>query len=90
MLAVRSFRTTRGAHEAGWNVAPAYQGRRGHPVLLDRAFWAAMLEFPLMGNRAMWSRGRREKLRLVDVMDKGVLMDIDTRESYQRALGRGG
>ena len=77
-----------GAHEAGWNVAPAYQGRRGHPVLLDRAFWAAMLELPADGKPRDVVEGAREKLGLVDVMDKGVLMDIDTREAYQRALGR--
>ena len=34
------------AHEPGWNVAPRFEGQRGHPVLLDRANWGAMLALP--------------------------------------------
>ena len=30
---------------------------------------------------------RGARLRLVDVADAGVLLDVDTRESYERALG---
>ncbi|MCE2471996.1 MAG: nucleotidyltransferase family protein [Anaerolineae bacterium] len=73
-------------HEAGWNVAPQYEGQRGHPVLLDRAYWQAMLELPADAKPRAVLRGAR--LRLVDVSDSGVLLDVDTREAYERALGR--
>ncbi len=74
-------------HEAGWNVAPRFQGRRGHPVLLDRVYWRTMLELP---DRAMPRDALAgSQLLLVDVEDEGVLLDIDTREAYERVLGWG-
>ncbi len=75
------------AHEPGWNVAPRCQGRRGHPVLLDRAYWRAMLELPADARPRAGLRGSR--LRLVDVADAGVLLDVDTRSAYERAIQAG-
>lgn len=74
------------AHEPGLNLAPRCQGRRGHPVLLDRAYWRAMLALPADARPRAALRGSR--LRLVDVEDAGVLVDVDTRAAYERALGR--
>ena len=74
---------------AGFNVAPVYKGRRGHPVLLDKAYWREMLDLPADAMPRAVIQGAREKLRLVEVDEKGVVMDIDTREAYQRALGSG-
>ena len=75
-------------HEAGWNVAPRYAGRRGHPVLLDRTYWQAMLDLRADAQPRVVIGAARERLRLVDVDDEGVLLDIDTREAYERVLGR--
>ena len=75
------------AHEAGWNAAPRYAGRRGHPVLLDRAYWAAMLALPADGMPRDVIQAAPERLRLVDVEDEGVLVDVDTREAYERVMG---
>ncbi|MDE2774698.1 MAG: nucleotidyltransferase family protein [Chloroflexota bacterium] len=75
------------AQEAGWNVAPRCAGRRGHPVLLDRAYWEAMLDLPPDAKPRDAIEAARERLRLVDVADEGVLLDIDTRAAYERALG---
>ncbi len=74
------------AHEAGWNVAPARQGQRGHPVLLDRAYWRAMLDLPAGARPREALRGAR--LRLLAVEDEGVLLDVDTRAAYERLLKR--
>ena len=73
-------------HEAGWNLAPRFDGRRGHPVLLDRAFWRAMMDLPADAMPRDVIQGARDRLRLVDVEHEGVLLDIDTRESYERVL----
>ena len=75
------------AHEAGWNVAPRYEGRRGHPVLLDRAYWEAMLALAAdaMPRDALVG----SQMRLVDVEDEGVLLDVDTREAYERVMACG-
>lgn len=72
------------AHEPGWNLAPRCLGRRGHPVLLDRSYWRAMLELPADAKPRAVLRGSR--LRLLDVEDAGVLLDLDTRAAYERAL----
>jgi len=74
-------------HEAGWNLAPRFQGRRGHPVLLDRVYWQAMLELPAGSKPRDALRGTQ--LRLVDVENEGVVLDVDTRETYERILSRG-
>ena len=76
-------------YEAGFNVAPVYKGQRGHPVLLDKAYWREMLDLPADAMPRAVIQGAREKLRLVEVDEKGVVMDIDTREAYERALGSG-
>ncbi|MDE2951089.1 MAG: nucleotidyltransferase family protein [Chloroflexota bacterium] len=74
-------------HEPGFNVAPLYKGQRGHPVLLDRAFWGDMLDLPAGARPREVLAEARERLRLVDVDDAGVTLDLDTREAYERALG---
>lgn len=76
------------AHAAGWNVAPRYKSRRGHPVLLDRAYWEAMLDLPAEAKPRDVIESARERLHLVDVEAEGVLLDIDTRARYERALWR--
>lgn len=74
------------AHESGWNVAPEFEGRRGHPVLLDRAYWRAMLDLPANAKPRDALAGSR--LRLVEVEDAGVLLDVDTRAGYERLVKR--
>ena len=74
----------RARHEAGWSVAPRFEGRRGHPVLLDRANWRGMLGLGA-GARPRDGLGR---VRLVDVADEGVVVDVDTRGVYEALLKR--
>lgn len=68
----------------GWSVAPVHAGRRGHPLLLDRSRWAAMLalDAPAMPREAL----DKARLRLVQVDEPGVLVDVDTPEAYRQAL----
>jgi molybdenum cofactor cytidylyltransferase len=66
--------------------APVYQGRRGNPVLLGGGLFARVKG--LTGDE-----GARRLLRSVDgviqvaVDDESVLLDIDTQEDLERALG---
>ncbi len=69
-------------HEPGWNVAPRYAGRRGHPVLLDRAHWSRMLGLPA----GAAPRDGLRRVKLVEVADAGVLLDMDTRGTYEALL----
>lgn len=77
------------AHAPGFNVAPLYQGRRGHPVLLDRSYWAAMLGLSVDAKPRAVIEGARERLRLLEVDERGVVLDIDSREAYERGLRAG-
>lgn len=71
-------------------VIPFYKGRRGNPVLLDRAIFpeAIALEGE-MGFRAMFS-SHAGGIENVDVDDSGILLDIDDRADYERLRGHRG
>ncbi|HTV05141.1 MAG TPA: molybdenum cofactor cytidylyltransferase [Acidobacteriaceae bacterium] len=69
-------------------VVPHFEGRRGNPVLLDRTVFpeAIGLEGDT-GFRTIFSSHAAELLA-VDVDDEGVLLDIDSREDYERLVKR--
>jgi molybdenum cofactor cytidylyltransferase len=65
-------------------VIPTWQGTRGNPVLLDRSvFSEAMALEGDVGCRAIFGKHLEEILN-VEVEDKGVLLDIDDHEDYER------
>lgn len=61
-------------------VKPVYRGRAGHPVLISRALFPALLEAdPAAGARSVFSAEGLRCVRL-DVQDAAVLQDIDCEE----------
>ncbi|MBN1313207.1 MAG: putative selenium-dependent hydroxylase accessory protein YqeC [Anaerolineae bacterium] len=71
-------------------VAPAYNNRRGHPVLIDRAFWRAIDELPSdKAPRDVLQTYENEVYHLA-VNTASVLSDIDTSEDYEQARRRSG
>ncbi|MDO5297103.1 MAG: nucleotidyltransferase family protein [bacterium] len=63
-------------------VAPVYAGKRGHPVLIGRAYWQELLQ--LSGDRGAAEVLRRHQGQLHLVPGTaGVLMDIDTVEQWR-------
>ena len=58
--------------------APAFEGRRGHPVLLRRALFPRLAD--LEGDRGAGAllAGLGPDLALVDTDDPGVVFDVDT------------
>jgi molybdenum cofactor cytidylyltransferase len=70
-------------------VLPVYQGRRGNPVLFDRALFADLLAVEGdQGGRAILAR-HASSIERVEVDDPSVLLDIDTRADYDK-VGEGG
>ena len=69
-------------------LAPLFQGQRGHPVLLDRVFFEAMLDLPPDGAPRDVIKANRHHLQLIDMDEEGVIIDIDTRETYEHELKR--
>lgn len=64
-------------------VAPYYQGRRGNPVLFDRALFAELEAVAGdRGGRGVVARHEAE-LERVDVEDPAPVSDIDTPEDYE-------
>jgi molybdenum cofactor cytidylyltransferase len=63
-------------------VIPTFQGRRGHPVLIDLGYKDEVLGIePLDGLRALM-RAHSGDILEVDVGDANILRDLDTPEDY--------
>jgi len=71
--------------EAGRILIPCFNGRKGHPVLFPKDVIQAV--FSGMNLREVMNASA-QKVRLVQVMDEGVLFDMDTREDYENILKR--
>lgn len=67
-------------------VIPTFKGRKGHPVLIKSALADEILQEPADSNLRAFIR--RRGFELVEVEDSGILVDIDTREEYERIKQR--
>ncbi len=67
-------------------VAPSYNNRRGHPLMLDRFFWQLILDLPAGGAPRDVLRANEDQIYHLVVDTESVLHDIDTPDDYQRAL----
>lgn len=67
-------------------VAPSFQNRRGHPVLIDRAFWQQLLDLPPGAAPRDLIQANTEEIYHLPVNTDAVLRDIDTPEDYRRSL----
>jgi len=67
-------------------VMPAYDGKRGHPLVVDMKYRAEVLSLPEEeGLRALAARHPDDVLE-AETDDPSVLRDIDTREDYLNEL----
>jgi len=76
------------AEGKGEIVAPSYEMRRGHPILIDRRYWSEILDLPASG--APRDVINRYPVAHVNVDTDGVLRDVDTPEDYRDERGRAG
>lgn len=74
------------AYRAGYGslVAPAYKGRRGNPVIIDRCHFAELLALPPGSAPRDLIEKHEQALCLVPVEEEGILVDIDRPEMYER------
>jgi molybdenum cofactor cytidylyltransferase len=69
-------------------VVPSYNGRRGHPLVLDACFRKEILGLdPGVGLRELLQR-HPDAIHHVLVPDEAVLSDMDTPQDYERELKR--
>ncbi|MCW1968528.1 MAG: nucleotidyltransferase family protein [Anaerolineae bacterium] len=75
------------AHRQGCGglLAPRFRGQRGHPVLIHRRYWPAVLQLPPSQNVRDILRANRHDLAFLDINDEGILLDVDTPEAYRYA-----
>lgn len=78
------------AEGRGRIIAPTYEGQRGHPLIIDRAFWQAILELPPGAAPRDLLRKHEDEVYTLPVNTDSVLRDIDTPEDYRRAREQGG
>lgn len=72
-------------HE-GSIVVPAWEGRRGHPLLIDASYKESILtDYEDVGLRGLL-HAYPDRVRQVDMASDAVLRDMDFPEDYQREL----
>jgi CTP:molybdopterin cytidylyltransferase MocA len=71
-------------------VNPSCDGEPGHPVIFSRRVFAELLVTGLPdGARTVMAAHARDTF-LVPVDDRGVLIDVDTREDYEKHVNNDG
>jgi len=71
----------------GYVYIPSYQMRAGHPVLVPRPYWGAILSLRTGDNLRSVLRAKSTHVQWVIVDTPSVLRDIDTPTDYGRELG---
>jgi molybdenum cofactor cytidylyltransferase len=62
---------------------PSYNHRRGHPVMMPRAFWPELASQGGQGGMRTFLSHRESDIEHLNVNDEGVRMDIDDITTYQ-------
>jgi molybdenum cofactor cytidylyltransferase len=69
-------------------VIPTYEGKNGHPILLDAGLKEEILAMPLEKGLRQVVHAHREQVARVQVRTQTVLEDCDVPEDYERMLKR--
>ncbi len=65
-------------------VVPTHQGRKGHPWLVDRRLWSALLRLPPTATLRDFLHQHREQLYTVPVDTPSIHWDMDNPQDYRR------
>ena len=65
-------------------VVPSYRRRRGHPWLLARILWDALLELRTSATMRDFLDQHTSDIHYVNLNTPSILQDLDTPEDYQR------
>lgn len=78
------------AEGVGDIIAPSYQMRRGHPILIDRRYWRELLDLPPNGAPRDVINKYAANIGYVNVNTDSILTDVDTPQAYQEERRRAG
>ena len=70
-------------------VRPIHEGKPGHPVLFASTVFPELLSSELTDGARSVVRAHAHQLMNVEVVDRGVVLDIDTPSEYERHFGEG-
>lgn len=76
------------AHFKRGILVPSYGGRQGHPLLFEARYVPEILAMDGSLTLKHFLANHPDELTRLVVKDEGVLVDIDSREDYERALRR--
>ncbi len=63
-------------------VAPSFERRRGHPILIGRRFWQEILDLPNDGAPRDVINAHSDRVAYVEVENDSILRDVDTPADY--------
>jgi molybdenum cofactor cytidylyltransferase len=91
LIRLDTIRDVIGAYYAGKGriVAPSYDNRRGHPIVIDRSFWSSIMNLPADAAPRDVIRANDDEIYHLVVNTDTVLRDIDTPDDYRRAIANG-
>jgi molybdenum cofactor cytidylyltransferase len=70
-------------HSSSPLVIPSFHNRRGHPWLVSRPLWQAILDLPAATTAQQYLIAYAGKVEYVDA-DESILQDVDTPDDYAR------
>jgi molybdenum cofactor cytidylyltransferase len=65
---------------------PTYNGERGHPVVISQELFPELLALPSGQPANTVIRKYRDATQFVEVTDRGILLDVDEPETYERMV----
>ncbi|GAB1421199.1 molybdenum cofactor cytidylyltransferase [Anaerolineales bacterium] len=71
-------------------IAPSFEMRRGHPILIGRRYWNEILALSRHQAPRDVINAHHEKIHYINVTTDSVLQDIDTPHDYQEARRKAG
>jgi molybdenum cofactor cytidylyltransferase len=78
------------AEGKGEIVAPSFEMRRGHPILIDRRFWSEIHNLPDGAAPRDVINAHPESIAYVNVRDDSILRDVDTPQIYAQERRKAG
>ncbi len=69
-------------------IAPSYDMRRGHPILMDRSLWEELYALPEGGAPRDVLNRHSSEITYVNVADDAILRDVDTPQQYDEEFRR--
>jgi molybdenum cofactor cytidylyltransferase len=88
LIQVEVVRRVLAAQHLNTIVIPSFQRKRGHPILINRALWPAVLQLPPGSNLREMINAHADRIHYVEVDTDTIIRDLDTPEDYRQATGQ--